>query len=57
MLAEYGGPQCVFATNTLTLSIDEITEYSNCKDRVIGMHFFRSRGVPPYRGYQGIIYL
>jgi 3-hydroxyacyl-CoA dehydrogenase len=40
LLPEYGGLQCVFAMNTSTLSIDEIIEYSNCKDRVIGMHFF-----------------
>jgi enoyl-CoA hydratase / 3-hydroxyacyl-CoA dehydrogenase len=31
---------CVFATNTSTMSIDEIALFSDCKDRVIGMHFF-----------------
>jgi 3-hydroxyacyl-CoA dehydrogenase len=33
-------PHCVFATNTSTMSIDEIALFSECKDRVIGMHFF-----------------
>ena len=33
-------PHCVFATNTSTMSIDEIALFSDCKDRVIGMHFF-----------------
>lgn len=33
-------PHCIFATNTSTMSVDEIAASSHAKDRVIGMHFF-----------------
>ncbi len=39
-ITRHAPPHCIFATNTSTMSIDEIAAYSDAKDRVIGMHFF-----------------
>jgi len=39
-IALHAPQHCIFATNTSTMSIDEIAEFSDAKDRVIGMHFF-----------------
>ena len=39
-MARHAPPHCIFATNTSTMSIDEIAQFSEAKERVIGMHFF-----------------
>ena len=39
-LAEINHSECVFASNTSSLSITKIAEKVQCPERVIGMHFF-----------------
>lgn len=39
-LAEINHSECVFATNTSSLSVAEIAKQVQCPQRVIGMHFF-----------------
>lgn len=39
-LAEINHSECVFASNTSSLSISSIAEKVQCPERVIGMHFF-----------------
>jgi 3-hydroxybutyryl-CoA dehydrogenase len=39
-LAEINHSECVFATNTSSLSVTEIAKQVQCPERVIGMHFF-----------------
>ncbi len=40
VMAKYAPAHCIFATNTSTMSIDEIAASSDALDRVVGMHFF-----------------
>lgn len=40
VMVRYAPSHCIFATNTSTMSIDEIAASSDAKDRAIGMHFF-----------------
>ena len=39
-LAELNHSECIFASNTSSLSISKIAEKVKCPERVIGMHFF-----------------
>ena len=39
-LDKIAGPQCVLASNTSTLDIDDIASATSRPDRVIGLHFF-----------------
>ena len=39
-LAEMNHSECVFASNTSSLSVSKIAEKVKCPERVIGMHFF-----------------
>jgi 3-hydroxybutyryl-CoA dehydrogenase len=39
-LAELNHKECIFATNTSSLSVTHIAEKTNSPERVIGMHFF-----------------
>ena len=39
-LAEMNHRECIFASNTSSLSISKIAEKVQCPERVIGMHFF-----------------
>ncbi len=39
-LAEMNHSECIFASNTSSLSISKIAEKVKCPERVIGMHFF-----------------
>lgn len=39
-LAELNHSECVFASNTSSLSVSKIAEQVQCPERVIGMHFF-----------------
>lgn len=39
-LAEINHSECIFATNTSSLSVTEIAKQVQCPQRVIGMHFF-----------------
>lgn len=39
-LAEINHSECIFATNTSSLSVSEIARQVQCPQRVIGMHFF-----------------
>ena len=38
-LAEICQPKAILATNTSSISITEIASYTNCPERVVGMHF------------------
>ncbi|OLY79909.1 putative 3-hydroxybutyryl-CoA dehydrogenase [Smittium mucronatum] len=38
-LSEKVGPECILATNTSSISITKIAGYTNCPERVVGMHF------------------
>ncbi len=42
--AEYAPADCVFATNTSSLSISEIAQGVKCPERVIGTHYFNPPG-------------
>ena len=39
-LAELNHSECIFASNTSSLSVSKIAEKVKCPERVIGMHFF-----------------
>ena len=39
-LAEMNHSECIFASNTSSLSVSKIAEKVQCPERVIGMHFF-----------------
>ena len=38
-LAEICQPKAILATNTSSISVTEIASYTNCPERVVGMHF------------------
>ncbi|HET9217789.1 MAG TPA: 3-hydroxyacyl-CoA dehydrogenase NAD-binding domain-containing protein [Terriglobia bacterium] len=44
-LDKIGGPQCILASNTSTLDIDEIASATSRPDRVVGLHFFSPANV------------
>jgi 3-hydroxyacyl-CoA dehydrogenase len=44
-LDKIGGPQCVLASNTSTLDIDEIASATSRPERVVGLHFFSPANV------------
>ncbi len=39
-IKENGNPEQIIATNTSSLSVTEMANYSGCGERVIGMHYF-----------------
>src|SRR5262249_6088541 len=39
-LSRVTAPECVLASNTSCLSIEKIAESQDCKDRILGLHFF-----------------
>jgi enoyl-CoA hydratase/3-hydroxyacyl-CoA dehydrogenase len=46
-LEKYTRKDCVLASNTSTISLDVIGAKTNCKERIIGVHFFAPAHVMP----------
>lgn len=40
-------PQCILATNTSSINIEDIGSVTNCQDRILGLHFFSPAHIMP----------